>query len=240
MQDPVTEDLPDFGDAAEEETAQASSSSAAAADKPSDPAAAGHGMTAAAPEVEGPPKHDAMTVCGVPAYIMTVQKDQLGKYLLLDSGATECIGSAQAMEELYRIRRGAGIEMRSGVPTTFRFGNGDEATTTLIADVWVRLRNRNVKISDHVLDTKNRVPILGRSKLLKEWQAEMDFGKQQLRLFGERVPVVVTPGGHWMVNIQDYEDINEETVGVPDSGITEFADYVTKSTRRVRKYRVTH
>ena len=114
---------------------------------------------------------------------MAVQGQLHPGFAVIDSGATETVGSLEAIEAVVSMRRTRyGLEDVRVFPEakkSFRFGNAQQETATSYVEVPQTLGGRAVSLGVFALDVP-RIPILLSIRTLKKLGAEINFQRKTI------------------------------------------------------------
>ncbi len=121
----------------------------------------------------------------------------MGK-MVIDSGATESVGSDAALEFLAdHMRDPQRISIDPEVRQRFRFGNGSRGSASSLIMIDHLCGGNEIKITISCLETRSYVPILASVKFLRALGAKVDFEKDILTTrFGEVQLERTTSIGH--------------------------------------------
>ena len=145
---------------------------------------------------------------------------------MLDSGATEGVGSLEAIdalqEERLKYRSTPDMTPEGGTITKFRFGNGETKISTGEVKIGIETeggQKRCIKLKTLDLDG-NYVPLLGSVKMLKRMDAVVDFGRGEIimpGITGSRVlKLKEAKSGHLMLDlVGELSEANKRTESTP-------------------------
>lgn len=105
-------------------------------------------------------------------------------HAIIDSGATDSIGSLEALEQIMtlRTRRYGQEEVRVHErQKKFRFGNGESKKAASYVEIPQHVNGQTINLGIHALDAPG-VPLLISMKTLSKMQAVVDFGKSRMCL----------------------------------------------------------
>ena len=133
--------------------------------------------------MDGNPADDA-SLGGLPVEAAMSVAGQLHPgYAVIDSGATETVGSLEAIEAVVSMRRSRyGMENVRVFPEakrSFRFGNAQQETATSYVEVPQTLAGRPVSLGVFALDVP-RIPILLSIRTLRKLGAEINFQRRTI------------------------------------------------------------
>ncbi|CAE7547481.1 RE1 [Symbiodinium sp. CCMP2592] len=133
--------------------------------------------------VDGRPSEDtAFGNFGMEA-VMGVAGQLHPGFAVIDSGATETVGSLEAIEAVVSMRkRRYGLENVRVYPEakrSFRFGNAQQETATSFVEVPQTLGGRSISLGVFALDVP-RIPILLSIRTLKKLGAEINFQRRTI------------------------------------------------------------
>ena len=119
----------------------------------------------------------------IPEEALSVAGQLYPGFAVVDSGATETVGSLDALEAVVSMRRRQyGLENVQVFPEAkrnFRFGNGQQQRATSFVEVPQTLNGRAVALGVYALDVP-RVPILLSIRTLKRLGSVIDFEKKTI------------------------------------------------------------
>ncbi|CAE7943401.1 RE2 [Symbiodinium necroappetens] len=129
-------------------------------------------------------------------------------YAVVDSGATESVGSLEAIQAVMCRRRELyGVETVRICPNphkTFRFGDGEQLSAMSYVELPQKLHQREISFSVYSLDVP-RVPILMSIRTLKKLGAIVDFGERTVCFCKiDRtivIPLTETRSGHLLIDL---------------------------------------
>ena len=173
------------------------------------PGAATGDATSAAPG-------EALMVTGDPrlddddeAALSASRDETIGK-MVIDSGATESLGSLEALEYLSdRLSGNSRITVNPCIQQRFRFGNGTRGAASSMVTLDHVMGGHPVTIGINCLETKRYVPILASIKFLRALGAKVCFETDRLfTRFGD-VRLERTSSGHLVLDLLK-QDLLEE------------------------------
>ena len=160
----------------------------------------------------------------VEAFLTT--KEESKGCMVLDSGATEGVGSMEALDALQeeRLKQGLHTDMvlEDGKTTRFRFGNGETRISKGEVKIGIETegkQKKNIKLK--TLDLAGKyVPLLGSVNMLKRMDAVVDFGNGEIimpAITGTRVlKLKEAKSGHLMLDlVGDLREANKRTATTP-------------------------
>ena len=129
-------------------------------------------------------------------------------YAVIDSGATETVGSLEAIEAVVSMRRSRyGMESVRVFPEakrSFRFGNAQQETATSYVEVPQTLAGRPVSLGVFALDVP-RIPILLSIRTLRKLGAEINFQRRTIVFQavdpGVTIGVQESASGHLLLDL---------------------------------------
>ena len=149
---------------------------------------------------------------------------------VIDSGATETVGSLPALEfltqaryEMHQLQES--VEVAAVPAKRFKFGNGTRDTSSSCVLIPQRLGNTSLKLQIYTLDCEG-VPILVGMKSLRRLRAVIDFSKC-LAIFVAVDPALAVPlrrsqTGHLLLDLrQDWTQQGFRLDNVPSSFLSE-------------------
>ena len=160
-------------------------------------------------------------------------------YAVLDSGATESVGSLEAIQAvMHRRRELYGVETVKICPNprkTFRFGDGEQLSAMSYVELPQKLHRREISFSVYSLDVP-RVPILMSIRTLKKLGAIVDFGERTVCFHKVDqsivIPLTETRSGHLLIDLtKDWLN----AAGNPEIG-KDRPTYVTTSSHSGEQY----
>ncbi|OLP76628.1 hypothetical protein AK812_SmicGene43412 [Symbiodinium microadriaticum] len=133
--------------------------------------------------MDGNPADDA-SLGGLPVEAAMSVAGQLHPgYAVIDSGATETVGSLEAIEAVVSMRRSRygmeNVRVFSEAKRSFRFGNAQQETATSYVEVPQTLAGRPVSLGVFALDVP-RIPILLSIRTLRKLGAEINFQRRTI------------------------------------------------------------
>ena len=150
-------------------------------------------------------------------------------FAVLDSGCGKTIIGSNTLQDFHGIWTSCGIEIPSERCETnvFKFGNGDREISNRMIDMPVHFAGRRGVVRAAVV--KGDAPLLLSRAALKTLQASMDFGRDELRLFGSKcVPMLVNEAGQYTINVSEFPgqspDVTPHAVPCDSSLESETAD----------------
>ena len=127
-------------------------------------------------------------------------------YPVLDSGCGKTIIGAATLESFRKIWNVAGINQPEpyAEENVFRFGNGSSEVSKTAIELPVCLAERQGVIRAAIV--KGDAPLLLSRPAMKTLAAEMDFAKDELRLFGGNtaVSMQVNTAGQYMIPVTEF------------------------------------
>ncbi|CAL1158162.1 unnamed protein product, partial [Cladocopium goreaui] len=127
-------------------------------------------------------------------------------YAVLDSGCGKTIIGAATLESFRKIWNIAGINQPEpyAEENVFRFGNGSSEVSKTAIELPVCLAERQGVIRAAIV--KGDAPLLLSRPAMKTLAAEMDFAKDELRLFGGNtaVSMQVNTAGQYMIPVTEF------------------------------------
>ena len=132
-------------------------------------------------------------------------------HAIIDSGATDSIGSLEALEQIMNIRtrRYGQEEIRVHErQKKFRFGNGESKKAASYVEIPQQVNGQTINLGIHALDAPG-VPLLISVKTLSKMQAVVDFGKSRMCLCSVSptcwIPLKKVANGHLLIDLtQDW------------------------------------
>ena len=129
-------------------------------------------------------------------------------YAILDSGCGKTIIGRSTYEAFCQIWKTHGIPCPSerAEKNSFRFGNGQQETSTAAVDMPVYLAGRPGYIKAAIV--KGAAPLLLSRPAMQRLGAQIDFATDQLSLFSGKVniPMEINPAGQYSIRVTDFPD----------------------------------
>ncbi|CAJ1418886.1 unnamed protein product [Effrenium voratum] len=115
--------------------------------------------------------------------LATTDDDSYRLYGVIDSGATETVGSLLALENIMETRRSLygpePVYIYGETNKSFRFGNGDQMKASSYVEIPQTVGGHTVYMGMYTLDTPSYVPVLIGIKTLTRLGAVVDFQQRQ-------------------------------------------------------------
>lgn len=135
-------------------------------------------------------------------------------FAVLDSGCGKTIIGSETLVGFKKILSAKGIVVppEFSESNTFKYGNGETEVSNRMVKLPICLAGRRGSI--HAAVVKGQAPLLMSRVALKSLEAEMNFGKDQLIVFTDRVsvPLTVNSAGQYTVNVSNFAKMSEPTV----------------------------
>ncbi|CAL1162515.1 unnamed protein product [Cladocopium goreaui] len=139
-------------------------------------------------------------------------------FAVLDSGCGKTIIGSETLAGFKKILSAKGIVVppEFSESNTFKYGNGETEVSNRMVKLPICLAGRRGSI--HAAVVKGQAPLLMSRVALKSLEAEMNFGKDQLIVFTDRVsvPLTVNSAGQYTVNVSNFAKISESAVNDDD------------------------
>ena len=125
-------------------------------------------------------------------------------HAVVDSGCNKTVcGRIWFDEYVSSLPRSETLKIESKLDTRrFRFGDGDIFTSTKLYTIPIMVGSKPVKLDTHIVDAD--IPLLLSRESLKKAEADIDFQKDVLNLFGEKINLKTSKSGHLMFPLTDY------------------------------------
>jgi hypothetical protein len=131
-------------------------------------------------------------------------------FMVIDSGATQSIGSVLALEALAEKLGNTKFEINTAAKTNFRFGNGSVGTSSSEVLLTHQAGGKAVKIRMAALETAAYVPLLASVAFLEGLGARLCFVSGTLETYYGTTRLVKASNGHWLLNLAR-EDLMDTT-----------------------------
>eukprot|EP00434_Breviolum_minutum_P007463 symbB.v1.2.006585.t1/scaffold387.1/size215482/8 len=122
-------------------------------------------------------------------------------YGVLDSGCGKSIIGAQTLADFRDLWSKAGISQPDCFPEInhFRYGNDQQETSVQSIKIPVKLAGKTGSIKAAVV--KGRTPLLISRATLRQLKAHIDFGRDELRVFDQVLPLETNQAGQYVVSL---------------------------------------
>ena len=138
-------------------------------------------------------------------------------YAVLDSGCGKTIIGEQTLAAFRGLWQEAGVAQPESTPEVshFRFGNGHGETSVASVTMPIQLAGKAGRVKAAII--KGDAPLLLSRPAMKSLQAEMDFHRDELRLFGgqDSVKMETNQAGQYMVRVMPSEVLPVEVSSLP-------------------------
>ena len=131
-------------------------------------------------------------------------------FMVIDSGATQSIGSVLALEALAEKLGNTKFEINTAAKTNFRFGNGSVGTSSSEVMLTHQAGGKAVKIRMAALETSAYVPLLASVQFLESLGARLCFVEGTLETYYGTTRLQRASNGHWLLNLAR-EDLMDTT-----------------------------
>ena len=120
---------------------------------------------------------------------------------VLDSGCGKSIIGAQTLADFRDLWNKAGIAQPESFPEVnhFRYGNDQQETSAQSIKIPVKLAGKTGSIKAAIV--KGRTPLLVSRATLRQLKAHIDFGRDELHVFDQVLPLETNQAGQYVVSL---------------------------------------
>ena len=142
-------------------------------------------------------------------------------YGILDSGCGKSIIGALTLADFRELWKKSGFVQPESFPEVnhFRYGNDQQETSTQSIKIPVKLAGKTGSIKAAIV--KGRTPLLVSRATLRQLKAHIDFGRDELHVFDQILPLETNQAGQYVVSLlgesQPVEAVTFQEVLITDS-----------------------